>query len=76
MEAGGRLATVRSFEAAGAAVPLRRGLHSSPVREGKVVPFLLADIGEGIAEVEVLQWFVKEGDGVDEFDPVCEVGTP
>jgi 2-oxoisovalerate dehydrogenase E2 component (dihydrolipoyl transacylase) len=36
-------------------------------------PFLLADIGEGIAEVEVMQWFVAEGDSVRQFDRVCEV---
>jgi hypothetical protein len=48
-------------------------LHSSAVCGGKVVPFLLADIGEGIAEVEVLQWHVAVGDAVGEFDPVCEV---
>ena len=39
----------------------------------KTVPFLLADIGEGIAEVELLQWFVSEGDTINQFDNVCEV---
>ena len=36
-------------------------------------PFLLADIGEGIAEVELMRWFVEEGQMIQEFDPVCEV---
>lgn len=39
----------------------------------KLVPFKLFDIGEGITEVEVVKWFVKEGDVVEEFDKVCEV---
>ena len=35
-------------------------LHSCAPRHGKVLPFVLADIGEGIKEVEVLQWHVAE----------------
>jgi 2-oxoisovalerate dehydrogenase E2 component (dihydrolipoyl transacylase) len=50
----------------------RKHFHATP-RAQKVVSFKLADIGEGIAEVEVLNWFVNEGDKIQEFDPVCEV---
>jgi 2-oxoisovalerate dehydrogenase E2 component (dihydrolipoyl transacylase) len=39
----------------------------------RVEPFLLADIGEGIAEVELMKWFVKEGEVVRAFDRICEV---
>ena len=48
-------------------------LRSFSARATEIKPFTLADIGEGIAEVELLQWFVKEGDKVKSFDKVCEV---
>lgn len=37
------------------------------------MPVLLSDIGEGIAEVEVLRWFTSKGSAVRQFDPLVEV---
>ena len=37
--------------------------------------FRLPDIGEGVAEGEVVQWFVKEGDAIQEDQPLVSVLT-
>ncbi|XP_015510637.2 lipoamide acyltransferase component of branched-chain alpha-keto acid dehydrogenase complex, mitochondrial isoform X1 [Neodiprion lecontei] len=50
-----------------------RSVSTSVSLQGRVVPFKLSDIGEGIREVTVKEWFVKPGDKVSQFDEVCEV---
>ncbi|XP_076028057.1 lipoamide acyltransferase component of branched-chain alpha-keto acid dehydrogenase complex, mitochondrial [Genypterus blacodes] len=50
-----------------------RLLHTSAALQGPVLQFKLSDIGEGITEVTVKEWYVKEGDKVSQFDSICEV---
>ncbi|KAI1263105.1 2-oxoacid dehydrogenase acyltransferase [Xylariaceae sp. FL1019] len=56
----------------GAVYAAAREFHST--RRMRVVkPVLLADIGEGIVECEIIQWFVEPEARVEEFSPLCEV---
>jgi len=60
--------------AAGGAAPASAPAPGAD-RSGPVVEFKLPDIGEGIAEGEIVQWLVTEGTTVDEHQPVVEVMT-
>ena len=56
-------------------LPLAPRLFSSSAsrQSTKIVPFPLAQTGEGIAECEIIKWFIGVGDTVEQFDPICEV---
>ncbi len=42
---------------------------------GRVIRVKLPDLGEGLAEAEILEWLVKEGDTVKQFQPMVKVLT-
>jgi len=50
-----------------------RSFHKSCSLHGKIVPFKLSDIGEGIKEVELKEWFISADEEVAQFDDICEV---
>jgi len=69
-----RVTAIRSTRLIHTASPLHAGsAAAASAAPGSVIDFNLADIGEGIAECEVLQWFVAPGDTVNQFDKICEV---
>lgn len=41
------------------------------IKKKNDIPFLLADIGEGIKEVELIKWYVTIGQTVEQFDKIC-----
>ncbi|KAI0508391.1 2-oxoacid dehydrogenase acyltransferase [Xylaria bambusicola] len=51
---------------------IAKDFHSTR-RTQAIKPVLLADIGEGIVECEIIQWFVEPEARVEEFSPLCEV---
>jgi 2-oxoisovalerate dehydrogenase E2 component (dihydrolipoyl transacylase) len=53
-------------------VQQRRYFHQTPRRE-RIETHILSDIGEGVKEVQIIQWFVEEGAQIEEWGPLCEV---
>ncbi len=69
LEAGAAApAAAPSVEAPAAVAP-------APSGGGATIEFQLPDVGEGIAEGEIVQWLVAEGVTVEEHQPVVEVMT-
>ncbi|MGM0239700.1 dihydrolipoyllysine-residue acetyltransferase [Enterococcus sp. AZ103] len=66
----GVAATEQTPESPAAGPVVESGSSSSG---GGVFQFKLPDIGEGIAEGEIVKWFVKAGDTINEDDTLLEV---
>ena len=66
-----------SAQASAPAAPASSGAAAAPAPAagGEMIKFKLPDIGEGIAEGEIVQWLVKAGAVVEEHQPVVEVMT-
>lgn len=69
IEAEGHTAVVEETAAVEAAPA------AAPVAASSNFVFNLPDVGEGLAEAEVVQWFVNVGDSVTEDQPMLEIQT-
>ncbi|KAL2837899.1 2-oxoacid dehydrogenases acyltransferase-domain-containing protein [Aspergillus pseudoustus] len=49
----------------------RRDFHAALALEG-IRSQVLKDVGEGITEVQIIQWYVEEGARVEEWKPLCQ----
>ncbi|OXV07763.1 hypothetical protein Egran_04477 [Elaphomyces granulatus] len=49
----------------------RRRFHASSV-PWAIRSQVLKDVGEGITEVQIIQWYVEEGAHVEEWKPLCQ----
>ncbi|KAH2303220.1 hypothetical protein KXW82_004939 [Aspergillus fumigatus] len=49
----------------------RRTFHAAPALWG-VKSQILKDVGEGITEVQIIQWYVEEGAHIEEWKPLCQ----
>ncbi|KUL91255.1 hypothetical protein ZTR_01748 [Talaromyces verruculosus] len=49
----------------------RRAFHASSSFWG-IRSQVLKDVGEGITEVQIIQWYVEEGAHVEEWKPLCQ----
>ncbi len=73
---GGHQAAGHAAPAKPAAAPAPAPAAAAPVAaSGKLLEFKLPDIGEGIAEGEIVKWLVKAGETVKEHQAVVEVMT-
>lgn len=48
-----------------------RNFHAAPSLWG-IKSQVLKDVGEGITEVQIIQWYVEEGAYIEEWKPLCQ----
>ncbi|OJD25857.1 hypothetical protein ACJ73_02766 [Blastomyces percursus] len=49
----------------------RRRFHPSPA-PCAIRSQILKDVGEGITEIQIIQWYVQEGAKIEEWKPLCQ----